>query len=83
MAVKAKKREGYFEENYLYILEGRLVCLVYRAGLILNMFDAIAFVKKGCVKVNGLIIKDLNYITTIMTIVGFKSICKGYLFINF
>jgi ribosomal protein S4 len=83
MAVNAKKRDGFFEENYLRILEGRLVCLVYRAGLILNMFDAIAFVKKGCVKVNGVVIKDLNYITTMMTIIGFKSICKGYLFLNF
>lgn len=83
MALKAKKMDGFFEENYLYILEGRLSCLCYRSGLILNMFDAISFVKKGCVKVNGLIITNLNYIVTVMTIIGFKSICKGFLFLNF
>jgi ribosomal protein S4 len=64
-------------------LEGRLVCLVYRSGLILNMFDAISFVKKSCIKVNGLIIKDLNYVVKVMTLIGFKSICKGFLFLNF
>jgi S4 domain len=83
IARKAKKLEGFFEENYLYLLEGRLVCLSYRSGLVLNMFDAISFVKKGCVKVNGLIIKNLNYVVTVMTIIGFRSICKGFLFLNF
>jgi small subunit ribosomal protein S4 len=83
IAKKAKSLTGFFEENFLYLLEGRLNCLVYRSGLISNMFDAINFVKKGCIKVNGLIIKDLNYVVTIMTIIGFKSICKGLLFLNF
>jgi ribosomal protein S4 len=83
MALKAKKREGSFEENYLYLLEGRLVCLVYRSGLILNMFDAISFIKKNCVKVNGVLINNLNYVVTVMTIIGFRSICKGYLFLSF
>jgi ribosomal protein S4 len=83
LARKAKKLEGFFEENYLYLLEGRLVCLSYRSGLVLNMFDAISFVKKGCVKVNGLIIKDLTYVATVMTIIGFRSICKGFLILNF
>lgn len=83
IAKKAKRLNGFFEENFLFLLEGRLNCLVYRSGLVLNMFDSIAFVKKGCIKVNGLIIKDLNYVVTIMTIIGFRSICKGFLFLNF
>jgi ribosomal protein S4 len=75
--------EGFFEENYLYLLEGRLACISYRSGLVLNMFDAISFVKKGCIKINGLIIRDLTYIVRVMTIIGFRSICKGFLFLNF
>jgi hypothetical protein len=82
MAIIAKKKIDSFDENFLFLLEGRLVCLVYRVGLILNMFDAIDFIKKGAVKVNNLIIYDLNYTISVMQIVGIISICKGFLILS-
>lgn len=83
MARKAKKMNGFFEENFLFLLEGRIMCIVYRSGLILNMFDAISFVKNGFVKVNGVYISNINYIVPIMKIIGFRNICKGFLFLTF
>ena len=38
IANRAKKRKGYYIENYLGLLEGRLFMMVYRSHLISNLF---------------------------------------------
>jgi ribosomal protein S4 len=38
ISIRARKRKGYFIENYLGLLEGRLFMMVYRAHLISNLF---------------------------------------------
>ena len=38
IANRAKKRKGYYIENYLGLLEGRLFMMVYRCHLISNLF---------------------------------------------
>jgi len=83
LAIKAKKKDGFFEENYLLLLESRLAAVVYRSSMILNLFDSINFVKKGNVMVNGFYISYTNYVVPIMKIVGFRHILKGWLFWNF
>ena len=77
IAKKAKKKDGFFEENYLLLLEGRLVAAVYRSSMILNLFDSINFVKGYNVTVNGLLINHINYVVPIMKIIGFRIIYKG------
>jgi ribosomal protein S4 len=80
IAKKAKKMDGFFEENYLLLLEGRLVSVVYRSAMILNLFDSINFVKNNNVTVNGFFVSYINYIVPIMKIIGFRIVYKGVLF---
>ena len=35
---KAKKRKGYYIENYLGLIEGRLFMMLYRSNLMSNLF---------------------------------------------
>jgi ribosomal protein S4 len=83
MAKKAKKLDGYFEENFLLLLECRLPAAIYRSALITNMFDAFLFVKKRNVIVNGLIVPYINYVVPLMKIVQVEPIVKGLLICNF
>jgi len=45
LAKKAQRMDGVFESNYFYLLECRLPSLIYRSGLISNMFESLLFVK--------------------------------------
>jgi len=38
ISIRAKKRKGYYIENYLGLLEGRLFMMVYRCHLVSNLF---------------------------------------------
>jgi ribosomal protein S4 len=49
MAKKAKKQDGFFGYNYILLLEGRIVCIIYRTSFIANMFEAINIVNLGLV----------------------------------
>ena len=74
---KAKKKYGFYEENFLLFLECRLVSAVYRSSMILDMFDAINFVKNSNVKVNNTFISYINFVVPIMELISFRSLYKG------
>src|SRR5437868_7110255 len=38
ISIREKKRKGYYIENYLGLLEGRLFMMVYRCHLVSNLF---------------------------------------------
>lgn len=51
---KAKKKYGFFYDNFLTYIEGRLFMLVYRANFITNMFKIQYAITKGLFLVNGI-----------------------------
>jgi|SRR6266498_4958061 len=50
---KAKRRYGFFEENYFTFIEGRLFMLVYRSNFVSNLFQLKFIINKGVFLVNG------------------------------
>jgi ribosomal protein S4 len=83
MAKKAKKMDSSFGANYVLILEGRAVCMVYRSGFIANMFEAIKVVNLGLVwvcKLQKLYITNINYVIKVNEIVGFRAIFKSTIY---
>jgi len=42
---KAKKQDGYFEQNYILLLECKLASFIYRSSFFPNMFESIFFIK--------------------------------------
>jgi hypothetical protein len=79
----AKRKEGFYGENYLLLLEGRICCFIYRSSIISNMFEAIKFVKLGNVNINKIYIRFPNYLVPIMKFIGFRVLYKGRLFWDF
>ncbi len=52
--------DGNFEQNYLFMLEGRAVSIFYRTLFVANPFESIRFIK------NGLVLLDYHIIKTII-----------------
>jgi|GraSoiStandDraft_24_1057298.scaffolds.fasta_scaffold13180_2 ribosomal protein S4 len=52
ISIRAKKRKGYYIENYLGLLEGRLFMMVYRCHLVSNLFIIRYIVKHNMFWVN-------------------------------
>lgn len=77
---KARKLEGFFEQNYLRLLECRIVSFIYRSTYMHNMFEIIRFVKSNNVWVNKCFIPYTNYIIPIMQFTGFRYSLKGTIF---
>jgi len=59
----AKKKRGYFIENYLGYIEGRLFMMVYRSCLISNLFMIRYVIEYGVFNVNEKLRSHYNYIT--------------------
>ena len=45
----ARRKEGFFGFNYLLLLEGRLVCVLYRINFAKTMFEAIRIARSGAI----------------------------------
>ncbi len=80
LAKKAQRMDGVFESNYFYLLECRLPSLIYRSGLISNMFESLLFVKGNNVWVNKVFRSEIYYSVKCMIPVGVRILSKGYLF---
>jgi len=62
---KAKRQHGYFIENYLALLEGRLFMVVYRSNFITNIFMIRYIIEQGAFYINDNIKYCFNYIVKI------------------
>lgn len=79
---KAKSKDGLFEQNYLILLEGRLMSVIYRSTFLSNIFEIIRFVKKGHVNINKFYVNFPNYILNIMEFASFRNCLKGNIYWN-
>jgi len=80
IAIKAKKQDGFYERNYIWLLEGRIVAVIYRLNFVANMFDSIIFIKLGLMFINELRIVHLNYLVPLMSFIRFHPLIKGTIF---
>jgi ribosomal protein S4 len=80
LSKKAKGQDGFWYENYLLLLEGRLCSSIYRSSIISNMFEAIKFIRLGNVHINKVYVHFPNYLVPIMKFIGFRHLYKGRLF---
>jgi len=76
----AFKKSGSFEKNYICLLEGRLCCVVYRAGFFSTLFESLQFVKQGHVWVDGRYRSSVYFYIFPMQMLGFNPIIKGTIF---
>lgn len=69
---KAKKQDGFFEQNYIALMECKLASMIYRSSFFSNMFESIAFVKNNNVWINKHFVPFVYYIVNVMDLVGFR-----------
>lgn len=73
---KASKMDGNLETNYCYLLECRLVGLVYRTNLLNSPFEIMKFIRGGYVLVNFAVIKNISHLTPVSTVFSFSKKCE-------
>jgi len=81
IASLAGRKDGFFQSNFCYRLEGRLCSIVYRTNLVTSMFSAIHFVKTANVLVNKRLITRANFLVKIGDIISFLE--DHYIFFRF
>ncbi len=57
---RARQLHGNFEQNYLYMIEGRAINLFYRTLFVPSPFESIRLIKNGLLFFDGHIVKTLN-----------------------
>jgi len=57
---RASKKDGFFQSNYCFLLEGRLLPVLYRASFIRSIFEIIDNIKNGTILVNKGVVSFVN-----------------------
>jgi len=70
----AKKRKGYYIENYLGFIEGRLFMMVYRSGFISNLFMIRYVIERKIFYVDEKLIVHHNSIVKVGQYLWFKDL---------
>lgn len=71
------------ESNYLHLIEGRLLGIVYRTNLLRNMFRIVDFIKEGNILMNGKWINTINTRIPVSTFIFFNLQYKDFLLFKF
>ena len=70
---RSMKLRGNLEENYYYLLEGRLLAVFYRTNYMANIFEIMDFIKDGNVFINFKSKSLLNYPVPIYKFITFNQ----------
>jgi len=76
LARKAKKIDGFFGNNYLLALEGRLISFVYRTSFIATMWEAFLCIKSCTVVLNRKVRNYPNEEVGLFSILSFHPLLK-------
>lgn len=57
----AHKSTGFYEENLLFALEGKLMCFLYRTSMISSFFASMDFIKSDTVLVNNTPVGSIHH----------------------
>jgi len=82
MAILARKRDGLFEMNYIYLIECRITSIIYRTSFYKTPFEILSVIKDGNILVNRKFIFYNNYIVNLFTLIGFRPSYKKRLYSN-
>jgi ribosomal protein S4 len=82
MARKAKKKDGFFEPNYLILLEGRISSIIYRVNFSSNLFEALKVARLGVIWFNKKFRSRANFVVSLMKFVGLHFLFKGFVYYN-
>jgi len=74
---RAGRMHGNTADNFLFLLESRLMTLVYRLGLARSIFDARQLISHGHVTVDGQRVTIPSYSVRTGQIIGLKEESKG------
>ena len=80
---KAKRKDGVFEQTYMWLMECKLPSFIYRTSFMSNMFESISFIKDSNVWINKQFIPFIYYTVDIMDIVGIRVIHKSFIYWTF
>ena len=69
---KATKLDGNMESNYLHLIEGRVLGIVYRTNLLRNMFRIVDYIKGGNVFFESKCINTVNTRVPVTTFIFFN-----------
>lgn len=73
---RASRMKGNKSDNFMILLESRLMTLVYRLGLARSMFDARQLIRHGHVTVNGERVTIPSYTVTQGDLIGIHEASK-------
>jgi len=79
----AKLKSGLYEHNYLLALEGRMVNLLYRTGIVDTLFRSFNVVKGGFLAINGKVCFEPNTCVNIFDLVTFSPQIIYSLFLEY
>ena len=68
---RAKKKDGLFEQNYLILLEGRLVNFLYRTGLVDTLFNSYYYIKSGYVTIDWKVCSSIERVLYMFDLLSF------------
>lgn len=74
LVIKARKLSADIVSNACSLLDRRLISFIYRANFYYSMFDIFDRVKNGSFSVNGRVIRYVNYLVDIGSIVRLKRV---------
>lgn len=73
IAKAASKKEGSWESNFILLVENRLIGMLYRFQVSLNIFDLRLFILKGLVLIDGNLKTYFNEPIPMFSILTFKN----------
>lgn len=79
----AKCKIGLYEENYLLLLEGRLINFLYRTGLVETIFQSYYYIKAGFININSKIKTYPNDRIGIFDIMTFSPLISPFIYCDY
>lgn len=73
LALRAADMEGSFESNYLFLIEGRIITMLYRMHWLFNIFQMRQFIFNKNVLVNNKIVSLPNFSVKLGDVVRLNS----------
>lgn len=83
LARKAAKMTGDFESNYCFLLEGRLLFLLYRSSFFFNIFELMDLMKAKHIMVNHILIDRYDFLVNIGDFITFYKVDFLYFYYSF
>ena len=82
LILNAHRRNGFYEENLAFALEGKLMCFLYRTGLVSSFFSSMDFIKSDTVLVNNAAVASIDHKILLGDLVHFTRMGSSVLYVR-